>query len=600
MEETVAEMDPTVARAAAEDALDKMKLSTEETERLGKAFKDPEFMKMFQEYVDEIKDPKYREETEQYLREIEARGEAASMYGDGVELITPEAGFVVKTKITSIPLRDAKDCSEDANKTSSKVNMKVFINICHNSKVQVASSSKIDGGHNWSIPYSLGVSRDGKDKSGAPCEEYDFVINSETYSQCMNDMRFKGLVVDTALEAVESRAGGISLSRDFSFPKLKYKGDTKEPSVQAWRNKSRQSHDATTAESADKREKNDSRTTNPSKTDVSENRKPNKSSAFDIKFDKAEEKSHFSRLCKLETSVDNGDGNTYYEPLYEFVYQHTRNDLGDAWQNGNSEKQLDDDNNRKPTALVIKINLPRLETIANVDLDVTRTKIMLSCGQTYRLVAPFPFPVDESKGRAKFDRDIRLLTVTVPVIIEKKVKPFVEPITREEIEDGAPQLEGCDDNKSHEDGECDNESQTDSSNDVLQETASFEMDVSKEESEAERMWRELHERADAENNKLNKCAVSEAMLEESDSHEQHKSPDSSTPNSCEDDVSSCRNITREESISNEQDKVVEGYEKKEDEDEEEEEEEEEVPVVVRKSAPRLAPRFQISSAIELE
>lgn len=85
----VLEMDEGETRAAAEEALAKMKLSREETDRLGKAFRDPEFMRMFSEYVEEIKDPKHREETERYLREVEARGQAAELYGEGVFAPSP-------------------------------------------------------------------------------------------------------------------------------------------------------------------------------------------------------------------------------------------------------------------------------------------------------------------------------------------------------------------------------------------------------------------------------------------------------------------------------------------------------------------------------
>lgn len=48
-----------------------MKFSTEEADRFKKAFEDPEFRKMFADYMDEIQDPRYREETEQYISQLE-------------------------------------------------------------------------------------------------------------------------------------------------------------------------------------------------------------------------------------------------------------------------------------------------------------------------------------------------------------------------------------------------------------------------------------------------------------------------------------------------------------------------------------------------
>jgi dynein assembly factor 2 len=48
---------------------------------------------MMGEYVDEISDPKHRPEQDQYLRELEERGELPA----GVKLIAPNPGFCIKT-----------------------------------------------------------------------------------------------------------------------------------------------------------------------------------------------------------------------------------------------------------------------------------------------------------------------------------------------------------------------------------------------------------------------------------------------------------------------------------------------------------------------
>ncbi len=51
---------------------DDMKFTPEESDRFKKAFEDPEFRKMFSEYMDEIQDPAYREETEEYISKLES------------------------------------------------------------------------------------------------------------------------------------------------------------------------------------------------------------------------------------------------------------------------------------------------------------------------------------------------------------------------------------------------------------------------------------------------------------------------------------------------------------------------------------------------
>ena len=46
-------------------------MTEDETKKFTKAFGDPEFRKMMAEYVDEISDPKHREEQEAYIRQME-------------------------------------------------------------------------------------------------------------------------------------------------------------------------------------------------------------------------------------------------------------------------------------------------------------------------------------------------------------------------------------------------------------------------------------------------------------------------------------------------------------------------------------------------
>lgn len=95
-------------------------------------------MKLFADYAKEVSDPKNRAENEAYLRQLEEEGRAEEFYGKGSQLIVPEPGFVIKT----------------SNVTSKE---KFFINVCTNTKVGPATSTKTQGGENWNIPFSLGA-----------------------------------------------------------------------------------------------------------------------------------------------------------------------------------------------------------------------------------------------------------------------------------------------------------------------------------------------------------------------------------------------------------------------------------------------------------
>lgn len=50
---------------------EKISFTDEESNKFKKAFEDPEFRKLFSEYVDEMQDPKNREENEAYISQLE-------------------------------------------------------------------------------------------------------------------------------------------------------------------------------------------------------------------------------------------------------------------------------------------------------------------------------------------------------------------------------------------------------------------------------------------------------------------------------------------------------------------------------------------------
>ena len=71
----------------------KLDMNPKELKSFAKAMGDKEFQSMLGDYVDEISDPKHRPEHDQYLRELEERGELPP----GTALIQPTAAFCIKT-----------------------------------------------------------------------------------------------------------------------------------------------------------------------------------------------------------------------------------------------------------------------------------------------------------------------------------------------------------------------------------------------------------------------------------------------------------------------------------------------------------------------
>ena len=103
----------------------------QEINRFEKAFKDPKFKQMFEDYAKEISDPKARAESEAYLRQIESNNEAQAHYGADVQLIVPDEAWVFKTRQVGGEGADGSGEGE-----------KVFVNVCTCEKIQKAESKK--------------------------------------------------------------------------------------------------------------------------------------------------------------------------------------------------------------------------------------------------------------------------------------------------------------------------------------------------------------------------------------------------------------------------------------------------------------------------
>jgi len=171
--------------AALDEKKDDLDLTREESDKFKKAFKDPKFMGMMQEYMEEISDPKHRQEQEAYIKQLEGEGKVPQ----GKEMVKPSPGFVVKTQK-----------SEDDGKSW----IKLFINIVHSGKIAKASFETKAGGQQWSLPYALGPMRMEKDKSGGNTPAIDCCFATETLSRARN-VGFRNMLMTTAIEAVEKQ-----------------------------------------------------------------------------------------------------------------------------------------------------------------------------------------------------------------------------------------------------------------------------------------------------------------------------------------------------------------------------------------------------------
>ena len=81
-----------IATSTTADAKEQQQLTVEEAKQLETAFKDKDFCKLLSDYVSDISNPKFKEEQEAYLAQLEAQNELPT----GKMLIRPSSGFVIK------------------------------------------------------------------------------------------------------------------------------------------------------------------------------------------------------------------------------------------------------------------------------------------------------------------------------------------------------------------------------------------------------------------------------------------------------------------------------------------------------------------------
>jgi dynein assembly factor 2 len=369
----------------------------QECDKFAKAFKDPEFIKMFEEYAREVSDPKVKAETDAYLRQLEMEGRIEEVYGKGAQLIMPEPSFVLKTY----------------NKADGT---KVFINVCSSDKIDKASlkeATSADGrkGKHLDMPLCLGPKKEGKDKHGSPCLVWDFVVHPETLVMASSTPPIREAMVVNAMEKIESSNKGISLDRKHTSPKThgNYKAteDCPQPHSLALRG------EGSTVDGRVKPLDTTQKAPSPSPSPSAQaKQEPSSTSRSSFAFPSKPKSKPAPSIIDDPAHpgyVHEGGETT---PKWELVHRG-QVDLGEAWGDAGRAIAL---NTTHPKELVLRVVLPGVTSASGVDLDLSRSQVTLVVDKKYKLTASLPFPVDSDRGRAKFDKAKSQLEVVVPVV----------------------------------------------------------------------------------------------------------------------------------------------------------------------------------------
>ncbi|ELK03543.1 Protein kintoun [Pteropus alecto] len=353
-----------MAKAAAPSPLEDLDLSGEEVQRLTSAFQDPKFRRMFSEYAQELTDPENRRRYEEEITALERER------GVEVRFVHPEPGHVLRTSLDG-----ARRC---------------FVNVCSNALVGAPTSQPSSGsapaGSQWSLPYSLAPGREYAGARSTRYTVYDVVFHPHALELARRHEPFLQMLDAMALEAVEKQFGVKLDHRNAKTLKIKYKG-TPEAAVL--------------------------RTPLPGGVPTRPEGEP-ESPLPDFPYPyrcPAAAGNSVGPEPRAPSTPEAVPQPAPTEPRYSVVQRH-HVDLQDYRYSRDSAPST------VPQELVVTIELPLLRSAEQAALEVTGKLLCLDSRKPdYRLRLSLPYLVDDSRGKAHFNKARRQLVVTLPVAL---------------------------------------------------------------------------------------------------------------------------------------------------------------------------------------
>ena len=426
-------------------------MSEKEVRRLHECWDKPEFRAMFNEYAEEVSDPKHKAETEAYLTQCEAEQRAAAGEGvvdaagggaglapptqqDGSQLLKPEKGFVVKTWS-----RASENTSFD------RALGKVFVNVCQHRDIARPESEVVvapDGrrGESWSMPNLCSPAvREEKDKAGHTCSVVDIVFHPEVLERGEvagpRGERWRQMVARTAVEQ-SARHHSLHLdAEDFKLLKLKYFGEQRDEKgvaqgccTMAWKpaggfaakgDRAGPSGGAADggAAAGGAAAPGAAAAAGAAGTAGRSSGGGSNGSAKD-RGDPAPAAGGRD-AGPLSPSPPALEPEPATAPRYTLVHRGSQDgvsDLTGSWSDVRLQPASEGGTGR-PRELALRVELPEVQTAADLDLDITARHVSLGEeARRYTLELDLPFEIAPERCSAKYDRGKHALTIVMPVL----------------------------------------------------------------------------------------------------------------------------------------------------------------------------------------
>ena len=365
-------------------APDDPRMTRQEARDILHALDKPEFSGLMDNYINEISDPNNIKETNQFLKESEEKKDLPS----NVRLAKPTPGFCIRSEKYSI--------KHPSNR------QKVFINIC--SYHEIAEPTCNDN-NMWSLPHLLNKGRHDQDKHKKMCTTFDVVFNEKAIELSKKDLRFKKFVCDTSIDGINKqilKSEEEKISNDYVVKKFNYKGlEVSYINV----------HTLNKGEMDDRKEPSEFHKTELMKeVEKLKQEKKEEEKKNDL-YDQPDIENNLDKInenVNIQKQIDKNNK----EPVYKIKYSDNF-ELKNYFYN--PEGMDDDSLNIKYKNMIISINTPLMNTINDAELEIDVKRLKFKYQDIYELNLNLPMEIKKETVQAKYDKNKKILNITVEI-----------------------------------------------------------------------------------------------------------------------------------------------------------------------------------------
>ena len=255
------------------------------------------------------------------------------------------------------------------------------------------------------VPLSLGQARNDLDKNGEPCVVYDVVFNTEVMDQALHAKDFKDFLVGLGMGWVMEKGGGGLDVKNYTEVKLRnnYKG--KFPAMQTVRAEALIEEVDPVDEGGNYDGDGGGTPHYLNASSFSSTRAAAENSNYADSFRGAD---GFHKEGKLPGYAKVEPVNCGVETPERRLYVDCEGGQQWAYQQGKEYQG-------EIRAFVVKVELPRMDNANDAELDVAEDSLSLEVAGKYELELDLPFSVDDNAADAAWDRQKRVLTLTLPL-----------------------------------------------------------------------------------------------------------------------------------------------------------------------------------------